>query len=448
MKKSSLKVIVGLGKTGLSTAHYLWQQGYQIAVNDSRQNPPGLTELKAISPDIPISLGSFDEALLARADELIVSPGISLKEPAIAKQIARGIPAVGDIELFARVAKAPVIGITGTNGKSTVTSLVGEMARNAGLQVKVGGNLGTPALDLLNDQAELYVLELSSFQLETTHSLKTISAVVLNISPDHMDRYQNLDEYVFAKQRIYQHCQTPVINREDSLSFSGLNNPAQAISFGLNEPLEGQFGLRQGKLAFGKQDLMTIEEVKIKGLHQIANALAALALGYAAKLPISAMLATLKTFSGLPHRCQWVANINEVDWYNDSKGTNVNSTLAAIEGLGSVIDGKLILLAGGLGKQQDFTPLAEPVRKHVREVILIGQDAKLIAAALQHTVPIHFASSLEEAVQIAKKAAKKHDAVVLSPACASFDMFNNFEHRGDVFMSLVRELQDTRMQGY
>lgn len=441
MKKPEFKVIVGLGKTGLSVARYLLQQGCQIAVNDSRPNPPGLTELKEISPAIKLSLGKFDEELLSRADELIVSPGISLKEPAIAKQIARGIPAIGDVELFARVAKAPIIGITGTNGKSTVTTLVGEMAHTAGLKVKVGGNLGTPVLDLLDDQADLYVLELSSFQLETTHSLKTISAVVLNISPDHMDRYQNLEEYVFAKQVIYQGCQTPVINREDPVSFSGLKNPAIAVSFGLNEPQAGQFGLRQKNLVFGTENLMAIDEVKIKGMHQIANALAALALGYAAKLPMPAMLASLKTFQGLAHRCQWVAAIDDVDWYNDSKGTNVNSTLAAIEGLGSVIGGKLILLAGGQGKQQDFTPLAASVKKYVSEVILIGEDAKIIAAALQNTVPICFAQDLAEAVKIAKKAAKKQDAVVLSPACASFDMFNNFEHRGEVFMSLVRELK-------
>lgn len=443
--KQPLKLIVGLGKTGLSCVRYLAQQNLNIAVVDSRENPPGLTELKNQFPQVPIYLGGFNEEIISQAKELIVSPGISLKEPLIAKQIAKGIPAIGDIELFARTAKAPLVAITGTNGKSTVTTLVGEMAKTAGLNVKVGGNLGTPALDLLDDKAELYVLELSSFQLETIHSLKTIAAAVLNISPDHMDRYENLNEYISAKQRIYQHCENPVINRNDPASFSGLKDLQHAISFGLEKPKNGEFGLDGNYLAYGEKKLLTVSELQIKGRQNIANALAALALGHAANLPMIAMLSTLKTFQGLPHRCQWVANTAGIDWYNDSKGTNVSSTLAAIDGLGSVISGKLILIAGGQGKQQDFSPLIQSVKNYVREVILIGEDAQIIATALQNSTSVTFAENLQEAVQLSRKVAKKGDAILLSPACASFDMFNNFEHRGEVFMSLVRKLSTANL---
>lgn len=437
---ANLKVVVGLGKTGLSCVHYLLRQGYKVAVTDSRANPPGSEELKRDFPHLPLSLNGFDAAMIAAANELIVSPGVSLKEPLVSKQIKHGTPAIGDIELFARTVKAPVIGITGTNGKSTVTTLVGEMAKAAGKEVKVGGNLGTPALDLLDERANLYVLELSSFQLETTSSLNMTTAVVLNISPDHLDRYADMQEYIAAKQKIYQQCQIPVINRDDPISYSGLKNLANVISFGMSEPAEKQFGIRENYLAFGEKKLLAISELKIKGKHQQANALAALALGYAAGLPMSAMVETLKIFSGLAHRCQWISNINDVDWYNDSKGTNVYSSLAAIEGLGNVITGKLILIAGGLGKQQDFSPLHNPVQQYVREVILIGQDARLIADALQNTVPLKFAKDLEEAVQLSKKIAQAGDAVLLSPACASFDMFQNFEHRGQVFMDCVRKM--------
>lgn len=442
---TGLKVVVGLGKTGLSCVKYLYQQGHAVAVTDSRANPPGLEQLKADFPDVPIKLGQFDLALMDKAEELIVSPGVPVREAAIARQIARGVPAIGDIELFVRHVKTtPIIGITGSNGKSTVTTLVGQMAQNAGLNVKVGGNLGTPALDLMDATADLYVLELSSFQLETTYSLQAAAATVLNISPDHLDRYPSLAEYIAAKQRIFQNCQAPVINREDIASFSGVHNFPRAISFGLNEPKTGEFGLRKKGdktyLAFGAVELFAADRLKIKGRHQLANALAALALGTAVNLPHAAMLQALQSFTGLAHRCQWVEKLQDVDWYNDSKGTNVYSTLAAIEGLGPVISGKLVLIAGGLGKQQDFSPLRKSVAEFVRTVVLIGQDAAQIAAALEGATHIIHARTLEQAVLFAKDAAQKGDAVLLSPACASYDMFRNFEHRGEVFMAKVKEL--------
>lgn len=438
-------VIIGLGKTGLSCARFLAKKNQDFAVLDSRTSPPGLADFRHEFPNIPLHLGSFNHALLTEAQELIISPGISLREPAIAQQMARGAIAMGDIELFTRHANAPIVAITGTNGKSTVTTLTGEMAKNAGFNVGVGGNLGTPALELLQPQTNLYVLELSSFQLETTYSLKTVAATVLNITPDHMDRYSNFDEYINAKQRIYQGCQQPVINRDDQKSYRSLTDITRAISFGLNKPKQQNFGLiAESKNLFLAQDnekIMSVDELQIKGKHQIANALAALALGSAIHLPLDSMRKTLKNFKGLAHRGQWVAKINQVDWYNDSKGTNVSSTLAAIEGLGSVINGKIVLLAGGQGKQQDFSPLRPIVDQYVRSIILFGQDAPLMGEVLQHSAAtIQYAKDLSHAVQLAQDTALKNDAVLLSPACASFDMFKNFEDRGEQFMALVQAL--------
>lgn len=445
---ATFKLIIGLGKTGLSCARFLTKQNQSFAVIDTRPSPPGLQEFINEFPNCQVHLGSFNEELLEKAAELIVSPGISLREPAIAKQIVKGTPAIGDIELFARHATAPIAAITGTNGKSTVTTLLGEMAKATGLRVGVGGNLGTPALDLLDQQAELYVLELSSFQLETTYSLSAATATVLNVSPDHMDRYLNFDEYVNAKQRIYHHCKVPIINRNEPKSFCGVTDLSQAISFGLDAPPQQNFGLltvaNELFLAQGTEKLLNANEMIIKGKHQIANALAALALGTAIQLPMPTMLKTLQTFKGLTHRCQWIATIHGVAWYNDSKGTNVNSTLAAIEGLGEVIPGKLILLAGGLGKQQDFSPLRTAAEKYARAVILFGKDAPLIADALQNTIPISFANDLANAVTQAQQKAEAGDIVLLSPACASFDMFQNFEHRGQVFINLVTALQSAK----
>lgn len=444
--KQGTTIIVGLGKTGLSCVRYLAQKNIPLAVMDSRDNPPGIAELKHEFPTIPVQFGSFSTDFLLNAKEIIISPGVALREPAIVGAIAKGIPVLGDIELFARDVTAPVIGITGTNGKSTVTTLVGEMAKAAGKKVGVGGNLGTPALDLLREQpnADLYILELSSFQLETTSSLKTLAATVLNVTPDHLDRYRDFDDYIAAKQRIYLHCNTAVINREDQLSYSGLPIAQAILSFGLDEPSAQQYGLRQQDaktyLSYGKENLLDVNEMIIKGKHQWANALASLALGTAAGLPLPKMLQTLRTFPGLRHRCQWVATIEQVDWYNDSKGTNVSSSLAGIAGLGDALQGKLILIAGGQGKQQDFSPLRAPIAKFARAVILLGQDAPLIEAALQGVTPILHATDLNQAVYLAQQTAQSGDAVLLSPACASFDMFKNFEHRGDVFIEAVQAL--------
>jgi len=441
----NLTVIIGLGKTGISCIHYLTKKGSNIAVVDSREKPPFLAELKNNFPNIPYFVGNLNSPILDEADELIVSPGISLREPALLKQIKRGIKISGDIELFANAVKAPIIAITGSNGKSTVTTLVGEMAKNAGLQTQVGGNLGIPVLELINDEADLYVLELSSFQLETTHSLKAKAATILNISEDHMDRYRDLSEYAAAKHRIFMNCETAIINNDEPMTYENIKLPPKIITFGLNNHLKNDFAFANGFLIHDHKKLLKNTDLKIRGLHQVSNALAALALGSAINLNEEVMIKTLKEFEGLPHRCQFVATRNGVTWYNDSKGTNVGATRAAIDGLGSDITGQLILIAGGLGKDADFSSLKEPIEKFVKSVILIGKDAKKIEQVLKKCCKITHAASLEEAVKIASHEAMPGDAVLLSPACASFDMFNNFEHRGEVFIKAVYELiKDTR----
>jgi UDP-N-acetylmuramoylalanine--D-glutamate ligase len=441
-----LNIIVGLGITGLSCARYLKAQGIPFAVMDTRTEPPHLAALKQICPEAKISLGGFDTTFLNKASRIILSPGIALSEPAIAAQVARGIPVIGDIELFAQAVKAPIISITGTNAKSTVTTLVGLMAQKAGYQVQVGGNLGIPALDLLaqNPSANLFVLELSSFQLETTHSLKSQVATVLNITPDHMDRYTTLADYQQAKLRVYQHCHTAVYNRDDPLTECTHPAVKRTLRFTMNPPGKAEFGLiTEGKeiyLAYEEQRLLPIRDLPVVGKHYQANALAALALGYGFGLAFAPMLAVLREFKGLPHRCQLVRERAGVKWYNDSKGTNVGATQAAIEGLGSEISGKLVLIAGGVGKHADFSALVPAVEKYSRHVVLIGEAAKELAAVIGHKVPISFAGSIDEAVQQAADIAKPNDSVLLSPACASFDMFKNFEHRGTVFMERVNAL--------
>lgn len=441
--KNNLKIVVGLGKTGLSCVRYLVKQGFNVAVVDSRENPPCLEEFRKEFSKLPIMLGKFDAAFLSQASELILSPGISLQDPVIAMLIKQGVRVIGDIELFVREASAPIVAITGSNGKSTVTTLVGEMAKNAGVNVKVGGNLGTPALELLDKDVALYVMELSSFQLDTTFSLQAKAAVVLNVTPDHLDRYENYAAYLASKQRIYNNCEIAIINRDDPKSFANVKLPKRVISFGLdaNHDLSDSLGIAAGFIKQVNKKIFKINELKIKGSHNLANAMAALALGLAVDLPLEAMLKTLKTFPGLPHRSEWIANKNNVSWYNDSKGTNIGATEASIRGLGENIAGKIILIAGGQGKGADFTLLKDVVSKYVRTVILLGEDAHKIADALKNVSELVFADSMENAVNLAATKSNSGDIVLLSPACASYDMFKNFEHRGEVFAKCVRELK-------
>ncbi|MEO6696421.1 MAG: UDP-N-acetylmuramoyl-L-alanine--D-glutamate ligase [Gammaproteobacteria bacterium] len=436
-------VVVGLGKTGLSSARFLARRGVPVLVTDSRLQPPGLHELQQELPEVPVSLGGFNSEALARAEQILISPGVWLREPAIVAALARGTPVIGDIELFARYANAPVVAITGANGKSTVTTLVGAMAARAGRDVRVGGNLGTPALDLLKDtEPDLYVLELSSFQLETTSSLDAAAGVVLNITPDHMDRYSDLSEYARAKQRVYRGHGAMVINRDDPQVAAMAEAARRQLGFTLGSPRDDDFGLieRGGEtwLSHGARNLITTREVRIQGSHNIANALAALALGHAVGLPLAAMLDTLREFPGLPHRSQWVAEQGGVRWVNDSKGTNVGATIAALQGLAATLgNGRIVLIAGGDGKDADFTMLRAPVYAHARAVVLIGRDAPIIEAALKDCAFISRATDMKDAVRQAARLAQPGDAVLLSPACASFDMYSGYVERGRVFMDEV-----------
>lgn len=438
-------LIVGLGKTGLSCARFLSGQGIRVAITDSRAEPPGLELLREELPDTALFLGTFRRDVFEAAEQLIVSPGVSVAEPLIQEALGRGVPVIGDIELFARAVKAPVVAVTGSNGKSTVVSLLGEMARYAGWRTAVGGNLGDPALDLLDDENRFYVLELSSFQLETTHSLEPKAAAVLNVSPDHMDRYISLEAYARAKARVYRGAEVGVINRDDERVRAMAGRAARDTGFTLGVPRGTDFGLceRDGEtwLCRGGKALLPVAELRLKGRHNLANALAALALGEASGLPVEAMLEGLRRFRGLAHRTQLVAESAGVCWYNDSKGTNVGATVAALEGLHDPRSGgRAVLIAGGDCKGADFTKLAPVVQRNCRAVVLIGRDAPLLKVALAGRTELLQADSLEEAVRQAAQRARSGDHVLLSPACASFDMFHGFEHRGEVFMDLVGRL--------
>lgn len=446
--KPSSAVIVGLGRTGLSCARYLRAHGWKIAVTDSRSQPPELEPLRQLDASIPIRTGGLDTRLLDDALCVVASPGVSLAEPFFAEARQRGLEVVGDIELFARAVDAPAVGITGTNGKSTVTTLVGRMAERARLKVRVGGNLGEPALDLLSAAAtdaaptELYVLELSSYQLEATQSLDLKAAAVLNVSPDHLDRYATVADYAAAKARIFARCDTAVINLDDPL-VAAMPRPGQrTLGFSLRASIGADYAVVERADAGGwwltkrGEPLLPVSAMKLAGMHNVANALAALALGEALGLPMPAMLEELACFTGLPHRAQWVAEIKGVAYIDDSKGTNVGATIAAVEGM----KGPLVIIAGGDGKNQDFTPLREACRGKVRLAVLIGRDAPAIAAVLDGVCPIERSDTLEEAVRAAARAAQPGDTVLLSPACASFDMFRDYAHRGAVFAKAVKEL--------
>lgn len=434
-------LVVGLGKSGLSLLHALHQLGAErVFAVDSRANPPNFAAIQAQYPQVQFKCGAFTPDWFEHAQRILVSPGVPISTPVIAHAHARGVPIWGDIELFARLVRAPVIGITGANGKSTVTTLVGDMAARAGLRVAVGGNLGTPALELYQQQpdAELYVLELSSFQLETTHSLNCLAATVLNISPDHMDRYDSIWSYAEAKRRIFHGTGVQLLNQDDPLVSAMAQHERTKHWFGLQA--DAEYGVLQhagqAYLAHQQRPLLACSELRISGAHNWANALAALALGDAAGLPRSAMLDSLRQFAGLAHRCQWVGAAADVRWYDDSKGTNVGATLAAVQGFSE----PLILIAGGDGKGQDFAPLAAALVGKVRAVVLIGQDAALIEAAIQQRVPVYHAHDLPAAVQHAARLAHAGDSVLLSPACASLDMFRNYEHRGQVFAEAVQQV--------
>lgn len=439
---SSVKAIIGTGITGLSVARFCARQQQPFVLFDTRAEPPGLAAIQAEFPGVTIELGPLNSESLLSADEIVISPGLAGSDPAFTAARAAGIPIVGDIELFVRHARAPIVAITGSNAKSTVTTLLGEMAKNASIKVAVGGNLGTPALDLLDDNIELYVMELSSFQLETVSHLGAKVATILNISADHLDRYPDMRAYHAAKLRVYFGAEQIVFNRTDILTQPPLAQGAKPITFG--GPAEfNHFGVLEENnetwLAWQYQPLMSARELGLRGKHNIDNALAALALGKAAGISMPTMLATLKSFRGLRHRCEWIANKRGVDFFNDSKGTNIGAAVAAIHGLART-PAQLILIAGGEGKGANFKDLAPAISGNLRAAVLIGRDAPLIEKAITGITKIIHASTMQDAVTKAYAVAESGDAVLLSPACASFDMFKNYSDRGDQFCAAVEAL--------
>jgi UDP-N-acetylmuramoylalanine--D-glutamate ligase len=460
-------LILGLGETGLACARWCVRSGARVRVADTRAAPPYLDELRRVlakSTSVDFLAGEFNVALLNGIDLLVVSPGLPSDLPLLREAAVRGIPVIGEIELFARAlrempAPSPVLAITGTNGKTTTTALTGHLLRSTGKQVGVAGNISPAALTALADAAEqgalpqTWVLELSSFQLETTATLNPAAATVLNISDDHLDRHADLDTYAAVKARIFQGGGVQVLNRQDvrvrRMAIAG----RRVISFGLDAPPGAEdFGLRlrdgASWLAQGERFLLPQAELPISGLHNAANAMAALALCVSLGYDAANLLPALRSFRGLPHRVEKIAEIGGVTWYDDSKGTNVGATVAALEGIGGEMaardkhNPRIVLIAGGDGKGQDFSPLKMPVAQHARAVVLIGRDAPVISRALADAgVPLVAAADMADAVRQARALAQPQDAVLLSPACASFDMFRDYQHRAEVFIAAVRALQ-------
>ena len=482
-------LVLGLGESGLAMAQWLVRQGARVRVADSRKEPPFAAELARCAPGAVLLSGSFNEALIDGAELIGLSPGLSLNEPVVAEAARRGIPVVGEIELFAGAlresgtrAACRVIAITGTNGKTTTTALTGALSRAAGKVTAVAGNISPAALSALmtcmdaGKLPEVWVLELSSFQLETTVSLAADAAAVLNVSDDHMDRYAGLDDYAAAKARIFAGAGARVLNRQDARVMAMARADRRRLTFGLDAPACAEdFGLADGWLMQGSERLLRADELAVSGLHNAANALAALALCRAIDLPLALLLPALREFKGLPHRVERIADIDGVSWYDDSKGTNVGATIAALNGLGGQMaaqtshlppsgrevgregsqmanagyqsNRKIVLIAGGDGKGQDFTPLGPALAGHGRALVLIGRDAmKIEADAGECGVPVIHAQDMDQAVRKAAVAARGGDAVLLSPACASFDMYRNYVHRAEVFAQAVRELAASRQK--
>ncbi|MGK0297290.1 MAG: UDP-N-acetylmuramoylalanine--D-glutamate ligase [Gammaproteobacteria bacterium] len=437
-------LIIGLGKTGMSCIRYLSGKGMSLAIADNRKTPPELKVLKDEYSDLPVYLGDFDPMLFCSAKLIILSPGVSIFDPAIQYAKENGVEVIGDIELFVRNTNVPIIAITGSNGKSTVATLITEMIRASGVKAELGGNIGTPALSLFErSQPEFYILELSSFQLETIQSLNAVVSVILNISNDHMDRYNAMDDYVSAKKKIFSGNGCVVFNKDDELNLSVINENRKKICYSFGCPNEEEFGVRIINdvewIYYGNQKILSTADVLIKSRHNIFNILAALALGMSIGLEFKSMVSAIKLFKGLPHRCELISTINNVEWINDSKGTNPGATCAAIEGVAK--GNNIVLIAGGDSKCADFSSLAKSVIGRVHTAILIGIDANKIATVLDKTINIYHATSMDSAVSLATKLAKNGDSVLLSPACASMDMFSDYQERGKVFKQAVLRIQ-------
>ncbi len=439
--------VLGLGPTGLSLARYAAKRGADVVVRDTRVSPPSLHALRETVPSAKFSVGAIDEEALQHADIVLVSPGVSIFESGVQTAKARGVLIAGDIELFSRhiPSHTHTIGVTGSNGKTTTTALTGHLCVQAGRRTLVAGNIGNTVLDELekiesNGQwPEVIVLELSSFQLESTYSLQCVSATVLNISDDHLDRYPSLHDYAHTKADLLRQTKLQVLNRDDVIVRSMRRNDRASASFGGDQPEASQYGINAHDLLCGDVKIASRSALRIQGQHNSMNALAAVALVAPLEIDLTHVEHALATFDGLPHRMALVATVNNVQYIDDSKATNVGAVVAALIGLGR----KAVLIAGGQGKGQDFTPLNEPVRRYARAVVLIGADAQKIYEAVKNAgVQIVYASTLQEAVTTAQGFANSGDAVLLSPACASLDMFRNYGHRSEVFANAVRELAD------
>jgi len=447
-------LVLGLGETGLSLARYLHAQGAKLCVADSRMEPPGIATLRSELPQAEVHCGPFGEELLDGIDRIAISPGVPVAEPLVQKAIKRGIPVEGDIELLAQQLASNdyrrntrVIAITGANGKTTVTSMVGAMCAAAGLDTQVAGNISPAVLDALRarkQQPQVWVLELSSFQLETTYTLAADAAAVLNVTEDHLDRYAgSMESYAAAKARIFQGKGVQVLNREDARSAAMELPSRRQASFGLNPPVsDNDWGItKEGAITWlmqGTQKIMRADELQVSGLHNVANALAALALCRALNIPLAPLVQALRNFKGLPHRVEKVAEVNGVTYYDDSKGTNVGATEAALKGLGK----PAVVILGGDGKGQDFSPLKDAIARHARAVVLIGRDAPIIEKAIAGCgKPVLKAHDMDDAVRISAANAQRGDAVLMSPACASFDMYRNYLHRAEVFIAAVKKTE-------
>ncbi|MHB1950657.1 MAG: UDP-N-acetylmuramoyl-L-alanine--D-glutamate ligase [Acidiferrobacteraceae bacterium] len=437
--KAARAGVIGLGATGMSCLRYLRRMGYEVVVFDTRRDPPALAQAMREFPDLQFVTGPIDASRLAHFEFLAVSPGVPLAEPGLREIGRQGMPLIGDVELFARATRRPVLAITGANGKSTVTSLAGRICAESGLRTVTAGNIGLPVLDALaDDVTDIYVIELSSFQLETTSSLNATAATVLNISPDHMDRYASLADYAAAKARIFEGDGVMVLNRDDPVVSAMARAGRTMTTFSLGPPVGANYGVVEHRgepwLAAGTERFMKCRDIPLIGRHNWANVLAAVALARVAGVPLEAARRAILGFRGLAHRSEIVAEADGILWINDSKGTNVGATAAALAGMTRPV----LLIAGGIGKDADFSLLRDAVRKHVHMLLLIGRDAEQIADAIGDLCPVERCGSLEDAVSRARRLARPGDAVLLSPACASFDMFRNFEHRGDVFRAAVR----------
>jgi UDP-N-acetylmuramoylalanine--D-glutamate ligase len=433
-------LVVGLGETGVAVARYLRARGERVRVIDSRANPPGLSDLRAAVPDAEISLETLDPRWLEDASRVLLSPGLPYDLPLAVEARRRGLAVIGDIELFALAARAPAIAVTGSNGKSTVTTLASKMLQSQGLRAPAGGNLGPPALDLLNDDADAYVLEISSFQMETTDSLAPLAATVLNVSADHLDRHGTLEIYAELKEKLLKAAEHAVVNLDDALVAAMGARHSRVVPFSVQRELTRGYSVVTSKgerwLARDLKPLLRAAELGIRGTHNEANALAALALTEPLTRDLDAALDTLRTFKGLPHRCQRVTERKGVTFVDDSKGTNVGATLAALNGFA----GPLVLIAGGLSKGQDLAPLAAGARDKLRAAVLIGAAAAELETVLKPICETARASSMGEAVARAAALARHGDTVLLSPACASQDMFRDYRERGEQFARAAREL--------